>query len=393
MADRHGRRRVAGDRAGQDLPPGPGAAVALPGRPALRRGLTAPTATGSRSYSVASEPGAARRSTSRSSCWTTARCPATSTRSSARRPAGGAGPDRGLVRVGGRRAGAAGGRRLGDRPPDVDAAPGPGQRAVGPGAAGGVRALAGRPVLPRRAARPRGHRRLQVGGAAGRALAPPAWAPPTCPRWSSRGRRRTCRWPAGFAEAASGLLVGLGVPPGSIRVERFRPQRLTRRPHRGRRLDAQRATPMRGTPCRTSTRSTIVTRAADGHEGPARRQGRQPGRDDLGARLPVPPARSPPTPAGTTCAPAGRRPHRRGRPARRQAGEGDEARLGDPSDPATRPLGREVLDARDDGHRPQPGPQRPQREGSRPRHLGRALRLRLLPALHRPVRPHRAGPR
>ena len=28
---------------------------------------------------------------------------------------------------------------------------------------------------------------------------------------------------AGFAEAASGLLVGLGVPPGSIRVERFGP--------------------------------------------------------------------------------------------------------------------------------------------------------------------------
>jgi ferredoxin-NADP reductase len=28
---------------------------------------------------------------------------------------------------------------------------------------------------------------------------------------------------AGFAEAAGNLLVGLGVPPGSIRVERFGP--------------------------------------------------------------------------------------------------------------------------------------------------------------------------
>ena len=66
-------------------------------------------------------------------------------------------------------------------------------------------------------------------------------------------------------------------------------------------------------------------------------------------------------------------PRRPGRPAARQ-----------------RPLRRQVLDARDDGHGPQPRPQRPERQGPRHGHHRRALRLRLLPALHRHVRPHRA---
>ena len=133
----------------------------------------------------------------------------------ARRPAGGAGPDRRLVRVGGRRAGAAGRRRLGDRPADVDAAPGPGQRAVGPGAAGGVGAPAGRPVLPRRAARPRGHRRLHREAPPGASRRPPAWAPPTCPRWSSRGRRRTCAAPPGSPRRPAACWWGWACRPAA----------------------------------------------------------------------------------------------------------------------------------------------------------------------------------
>ena len=78
-------------------------------------------------------------------------------------------------------------------------------------------------------------------------------------------------------------------------------------------------------------------------------------------------------PAGPAREEDGPAPRRPGRPA---AGE--------------RPVGRQVLDARDDGHRPQPRPQRPvgRRAGRADR--GRALRLRLLPALHLDVRPHRA---
>ena len=67
-------------------------------------------------------------------------------------------------------------------------------------------------------------------------------------------------------------------------------------------------------------------------------------------------------------------------------------KLGDPADPllVSRALRRQVLDAGDDGHRPQPRPQR--RVGRRPGQADRrrALRLRHLPALHRHVRPHRA---
>ena len=76
-----------------------------------------------------------------------------------------------------------------------------------------------------------------------------------------------------------------------------------------------------------------------------------------------------------------------------RADDGPEA--GRPSRPAARvrALGSEVLDARDDGHRPQPGAQRPQREGPGQGHRRRALRLRQLPAVHRHVRPDRARPR
>ena len=45
-------------------------------------------------------------------------------------------------------------------------------------------------------------------------------------------------------------------------------------------------------------------------------------------------------------------------------------------------LGRARLDARDDGHRPQPRPQRPRRSRRSPGSRRPALRLRLLPPLH-----------
>ena len=67
--------------------------------------------------------------------------------------------------------------------------------------------------------------------------------------------------------------------------------------------------------------------------------------------------------------------------------------IGDASDPLARvrALGGEVLHARDDGHRPQPRPQRRVRRGPGQADGRRAVRLRLVPALHRHVRPHRLG--
>ena len=53
-------------------------------------------------------------------------------------------------------------------------------------------------------------------------------------------------------------------------------------------------------------------------------------------------------------------------------------------------LGRQVLHARDDGHRPQPGPQRPVGRGPGQADQRRALRLRLLPPLRGHVRADRA---
>ena len=67
--------------------------------------------------------------------------------------------------------------------------------------------------------------------------------------------------------------------------------------------------------------------------------------------------------------------------------------FGDPPDPllVSRPLGRQVLDARDDGHGPQPRPQR----GDAPRpdrpDGQRAVRLGRVPAVHPDVRPDRDG--
>ena len=59
------------------------------------------------------------------------------------------------------------------------------------------------------------------------------------------------------------------------------------------------------------------------------------------------------------------------------------------SAPRERALRRQVLDARDDGHRPQPRPQRQERQGPRRRHERRAFRVRLVPPLHLDVRAHR----
>ena len=77
--------------------------------------------------------------------------------------------------------------------------------------------------------------------------------------------------------------------------------------------------------------------------------------------------------------PRGRAQHRQGVRRRRQPA------------PRERPLGRQVLDARDDGHGPQPGPQR----GDAPRadraDRQRALRLGRVPAVHPDVRPDRHG--
>ena len=65
---------------------------------------------------------------------------------------------------------------------------------------------------------------------------------------------------------------------------------------------------------------------------------------------------------------------------------------GRPVGPAAgeRAVGGQVLDARDDGHRPQPRAERRERQGSRRPDLRRALRLRQLPAVRADVRPDRA---
>ena len=67
-------------------------------------------------------------------------------------------------------------------------------------------------------------------------------------------------------------------------------------------------------------------------------------------------------------------------------------RIGDAERPAAGlgALRGQVLHARDDGHRPQPRPQRQVGRGPGPPDRRRALRLRLLPPLRRHVRPHRA---
>ena len=68
-------------------------------------------------------------------------------------------------------------------------------------------------------------------------------------------------------------------------------------------------------------------------------------------------------------------------------------RIGDADRPAAGvgAVRGQVLDARDDGHRPQPRPQRQVGRGPGPPDRRRAVRLRLLPPVRRHVRTHRAG--
>ena len=131
-------------------------------------------------------------------------------------------------------------------------------------------------------------------------------------------------------------------------------------------------------------------------EGPPRRQGRGPRRDD---------PRRPADPSGlhdhhrglqrllrgrqaAPGRPVGRRPgrHEAGRGALRQG-------LRRPEEPAPGlgPLRRQVLDAGHDGHGPQPRPQRGDPPGPDRPDRQRALRLGRLPPLHRDVRPDRHG--
>ena len=133
-------------------------------------------------------------------------------------------------------------------------------------------------------------------------------------------------------------------------------------------------------------------------EGSARRQGCGPRRDD---------DRRPSDPAGihdhdrgvqrllrsgraAPRRPLGRRPRgdARGRAAVRQG----LRRCPEPA-PGLGPVGGEVLDARDDGHRPEPRPQRRDAAGPDRAHRQRALRLGRVSPLHRDVRADRHGRR
>ena len=82
------------------------------------------------------------------------------------------------------------------------------------------------------------------------------------------------------------------------------------------------------------------------------------------------------------------------RPRSRQAGRGEHRqglrRSGQPA-PRERPVRREVLDARDDGHGPEPGPQRSDAARAHQAHRQRALRLGRLSPLHPDVRADRHG--
>ena len=131
-------------------------------------------------------------------------------------------------------------------------------------------------------------------------------------------------------------------------------------------------------------------------QGPPRWQGRQPRRDDQRARSCRcrRASRSPPTPAAPTCTAAG--PTGLDDEIAKhvvQAREGDGPQARRPVRPAARQraLGRQVLDAGDDGHRPQPRPQRRERRRAWPRSTDdERFAYDSLPPLHRHVRPHRA---
>ena len=114
-----------------------------------------------------------------------------------------------------------------------------------------------------------------------------------------------------------------------------------------------------------------LRRGEQGAEVPARRQGREPRRDDESSVCPCrpasrsPPRRATPTWPAATQLPAGPHGRGRGRPrgARDEDGQAARRRLR----PAARlgALRCAVLDARDDGHRPQPRPQRRVGAGAR----------------------------
>ncbi len=132
------------------------------------------------------------------------------------------------------------------------------------------------------------------------------------------------------------------------------------------------------------------------HEGPARRQGRGPRRDDQGgpahaARLHDHHGRLQRLFRRRRTAPRrplGRRPRgdARGRSANRQG----LRRPGEPA-PRERPLRRQVLHARNDGHRPQPRPERVDSRRPGQAHRQRALRVGRVPPVHPDVRPDRDG--
>ena len=131
-------------------------------------------------------------------------------------------------------------------------------------------------------------------------------------------------------------------------------------------------------------------------EGPARRQGLRPRRDDQ---------RRPAGAPGLHDHDRGLQPLLRARAqgaGRRRAGDGGEParssrrwpgqQFGSTDEPAARvgPLGREVLDARHDGHDPQPRPERRDGRGAEGPDRQRPVRLRQLPPLHADVRQRRA---
>ena len=133
-----------------------------------------------------------------------------------------------------------------------------------------------------------------------------------------------------------------------------------------------------------------------GDEEPARRQGRQPARDGLISACPCLPASPSPPRSAPTSTPTARptrpisrrRSTRRWRRSARQTGHV----FGDAANPllALGALGRARVDARHDGHRPQPRPQRRRGRDAREDVGRRALRLRQLSPLHPDVFERRA---
>ncbi len=81
----------------------------------------------------------------------------------------------------------------------------------------------------------------------------------------------------------------------------------------------------------------------------------------------------------------------RGLPAPAGEGGGGHAGLDRESAAGLGPVGREVLDARHDGHDPEPRPERRRGRGAEAPDVERTLRLRQLPPVHPDVRQRRAG--